>query len=352
MKPKVLMVIVFGSLLAFSLLALFPNASAFSQAEEIKVLKKVGEIGEKFGEGEEDYFWHIDDLCCDNEGNLYVADSGWNKIFKFSPEGKFLGSFGREGQGPGEFMANPRLRQLRITFGNDGKFYVYNLGNNRLSIFSRNFEFIKAQVIPFNFRLLDTPAVNSDGDIYLVARIGHKLIHHFNKNLELKSSFLEGKEHFQFPFHKPEKLSPFVGEFDLRKRITGKNHIIAVSNYALTVFHFNDQDELVNKFQVNNELFIKDFSERIKQLKKDKKKRQGGILPFYLFIDPQEKICLAYYNKSLKNFEIYRYSLEGKLIDVLRFLQRISPPIKMDNQGNIYTINKLTALTIIKYKIK
>lgn len=47
--------------------------------------------------GKKDYFWHIDDLCCDDEGNLYVADSGWNKIFKFSPEGKFLGSFGRKG---------------------------------------------------------------------------------------------------------------------------------------------------------------------------------------------------------------------------------------------------------------
>lgn len=75
--------------------------------EEGEELKKIGEIGPIVSKEENLYFWSISDICCDKEGNLYVADSGWNKIFKFNSEGKFLLSFGREGQGPGEFVAQP-----------------------------------------------------------------------------------------------------------------------------------------------------------------------------------------------------------------------------------------------------
>lgn len=113
-------------LFAFLLFNLGLNCkNAFSNpGEKIHVLQKIGQIGEKFSEGENCFFWHIDDLCCDDENNLYVADSGWNKIFKFNPGGRYLGSFGREGQGPGEFLAQPGRFPLRISFGNDGNIYV------------------------------------------------------------------------------------------------------------------------------------------------------------------------------------------------------------------------------------
>ena len=62
----------------------------------------------------------------------------------------------------------------------------------------------------------------------------------------------------------------FVGEFDLRKAITGEDHLVAVSNYSLTVFYFNNRNELIGKFNINNKLFKNDFLERIKSLKKDK----------------------------------------------------------------------------------
>ena len=103
--------------------------------DEIKIItfKRIGEITEDFTEGEENYFWHIDDMCCDDENNLYVADSGWNKIFKFNAKGEFVLSFGRKGQGPGEFYG----RGLRISFGNDGNIYVFDSGNFRLTAFSK-----------------------------------------------------------------------------------------------------------------------------------------------------------------------------------------------------------------------
>lgn len=295
----------------------------------------------------------IDSFCIDKENNIYIADSGLNQIHKFGPDGNYITSYGREGQGPGEFMGNARFAPLRISYGNDHKFYIYDLGNNRLSIFSNDFGFIKAYTMPVTTRILDTPVVNSRGDIYLVGRIGNKLIHKFNNNLELIASFLDSKDHFQFPFHKPATISPFVGEFDLRKAITKNDFLIAISNYSLTAFCFNEKGDLIKKFRINNELFIKDFSERMSLLKRDEKKRQGIFLPFYLFIDSSECICLAYFNSKLDNYEIYVYSQDGKFKKVLRFPEKITIPIQGDFLGNIYALDrKGNEESIIKYKPK
>lgn len=316
-------------------------------------LTKIEEFETNFSYENEIIFGRIDSFCFDAEGSLYIADSGWNKIFKFGQDGNHITSFGREGQGPGEFMGSPRGNPLKISFGNDGNFYVYDLGNTRLSFFSKNFEFIKSYTMPLKTRILDTPVVSSTGDVYLVAGIENKLIHRLDSNLKLKSSFLDSEDHFKFPFHKPAVVPPFVGEFDLRKAITGQDHIIAVSNYSLTVFHFNEYDGLINKFSINNKLFINDFSERMKSLKKDKERREGGILPFYLFLDQSEKICLCYSNSSIGNFEIYRYEKDGILQDVLRFPEKVIPPIGCDHLGNIYAKKREAGeMTIGKYQIK
>ena len=325
------------------------------KAEDISIihLTKIKEFEANFSCDNKITFGKIDSFCFDAENNVYIADSGWNKIFKFGQDGNYMTSFGQEGQGPGEFMGDPRGAPLKISFGNDGNFYVYDLGNTRLSFFSNNFEFIKSYIMPLKTRILDTPVVSSRGDIYLVARIENKLIHRLDNNAKLKSSFLDSEDHFKFPFHKPAVLPPFVGEFDLRKAITRQDHIIAVSNYSLTVFHFNEKDELINKFNVNNKLFINDFSERIKSLKKDKKKREGTILPFYLFLDQSEKICLCYPNSSIDNFEIFRYKKDGALQDVLRFPEEVITPIECDHLGNIYARKREGAeMTIGKYQIK
>ncbi len=75
-------------LCVFATFLLLPYTS-FSE-EKVQYLKKVGEIKDGFSSERENFFIKITGLCCDDEGNLYVADSGWNKIFKFDSNGKFL----------------------------------------------------------------------------------------------------------------------------------------------------------------------------------------------------------------------------------------------------------------------
>jgi len=44
------------------------------------------------------------DIVQDSAGNLYILDSGNNRIQKLDSEGKFIKTIGRKGQGPGEFQ--------------------------------------------------------------------------------------------------------------------------------------------------------------------------------------------------------------------------------------------------------
>ena len=130
-----------GIIFAVAFISYFTGSVSADPPNDIPQLKKIGEINETFPDTEDNYFWCICDLCCDKKGNLYVADSGWNKIFKFDSDYKFVISIGNEGQGPGEFSARTRGAPLKIHFGNDGKIYVLDPSLRRLSQFEKNWEF-------------------------------------------------------------------------------------------------------------------------------------------------------------------------------------------------------------------
>ncbi|MDH4270540.1 MAG: 6-bladed beta-propeller [Candidatus Aminicenantes bacterium] len=55
--------------------------------------------------------FEISDFSVDSEGNIYVAQrpKPADVIIKFDRKGKYLASFGRKGQGPGEFESSPGI---------------------------------------------------------------------------------------------------------------------------------------------------------------------------------------------------------------------------------------------------
>ena len=53
-------------------------------------------------------FASIASVCEDTDSNLYVLDRMEHKVFKFSPEGELILTFGQKGQGPGDYQ-NPHL---------------------------------------------------------------------------------------------------------------------------------------------------------------------------------------------------------------------------------------------------
>ncbi len=83
------------------------------------------------GEDENSIFFEATRMAVDETGNIFVVDRGNHRIQVFDPEGKFLQSIGKEGQGPGEFE---RLGALFLA--GDGTFYAQD--NNRIQRFKHD----------------------------------------------------------------------------------------------------------------------------------------------------------------------------------------------------------------------
>jgi hypothetical protein len=67
-------------------------------------------LGEPLEIGREELlFGAVTAVCEDGSGNFYVVDQLEHRVLVFSRDGKRLGSFGRKGQGPGDFQRPDRI---------------------------------------------------------------------------------------------------------------------------------------------------------------------------------------------------------------------------------------------------
>ncbi|MFC1553943.1 NHL repeat-containing protein [candidate division KSB1 bacterium] len=102
--------------------------------DEVKIeLKYVGMLGEDFTNDVNYEFYNPSTLLKDEDGNIYVLDSGNFRIQKFAPDGKYIMSIGKEGEGPGE-LKDP----ADMCFGLDGNIYVVDRDLARAQIFTKD----------------------------------------------------------------------------------------------------------------------------------------------------------------------------------------------------------------------
>jgi len=98
--------------------------------EELSIGVAEGDENYMFGSG---IYFNTDD-----DGNFYVVDWENNRIQKYDPEGKYLLTIGREGQGPGEF------RSLSIPrFDKDNNLYISDGLNRRISFFDKDGQYLR-----------------------------------------------------------------------------------------------------------------------------------------------------------------------------------------------------------------
>jgi hypothetical protein len=110
------------------------NNSAQHYINAQNVLKTIGSPGSGYGQ--------LNDprgVYGDTKGNLYVVDSGNNRIQVFDSNGKFIRAWGSYGSGDGQFY-NPG----RVAVDPSGNVFVADFGNNRVEKFDGNGNFITA----------------------------------------------------------------------------------------------------------------------------------------------------------------------------------------------------------------
>jgi len=81
----------------------------------------------------------------DMKGNVYVADTGNDRIQKFDSDGNYIATIGTPGSGDGEID-----EPYDVAVGNDGKIYVAETVNNRIQVLNANGTF-HSKIVSDNF---------------------------------------------------------------------------------------------------------------------------------------------------------------------------------------------------------
>jgi sugar lactone lactonase YvrE len=148
-------------------LALAP--SAFGYAEVVKTWGGTGS-----GDGQ---FHSPTGIAADSSGDVYVADTGNDRIQKFRPSGAFITEWGGPGTGDGR-LSGPK----DVAVAPSGRVYVADTGNDRIERFSSSGAFRGEWGAPGagqgRFSSPSSVATDSSGNVY-VADTGNDRIQKF-----------------------------------------------------------------------------------------------------------------------------------------------------------------------------
>jgi|GEM_PF-3571622 len=101
---------------------------------------------------------------------VFVTDSGHQRITVFDDQGTFLRAFGEEGDGPGELD-----RPMHLGFGPDGLLYVAEYINDRISVFRPEGTFVR-HLKPTGVDAPAGVAVDRAGATYLADFYHHRIV--------------------------------------------------------------------------------------------------------------------------------------------------------------------------------
>ncbi|RQW05375.1 MAG: hypothetical protein EH225_04650 [Calditrichaeota bacterium] len=123
----------------------------------------------------------------DPEGNLYIMDSGRNRLVKYSAQGKFLEEIGGFGQGAEEF-SNPRDLDTHLSLN----IFIADYNNNRVVRLDARMHFLNdfqtSFDSPYYFEMPLSVAVNNQYDIFILEDL-NKTIIKFNRFSEPLTAF-------------------------------------------------------------------------------------------------------------------------------------------------------------------
>ncbi len=188
-------------------------------------------------------------LAVDENGNIYAADTELQKIHIFSSNGRYLGSLGRRGKGPGEFTGLHSDSNIRIL---SDTLYVEDKSAKRINLFNLktrqsagtiNIPNAKIGDIPMGslrdmFPLLDGSILVSFVNPYLTTTPPQEgdTPHMMTVSLINKAGKFIEKELLQLP-------APFPSEQGLVYRVTSENIVVGIHVFSNLFFY---QDILMN----------------------------------------------------------------------------------------------------------
>jgi sugar lactone lactonase YvrE len=106
-------------------------------ADTLKLKRKIGTTGHNHELTSPGDFAKPTGLAVDQEGNLYVCDTLNDRIEMFDADGKFLSTYGKNGDGPGYFG-----RPKGIAIDGDGHIWVADGMQDRVQVFNNQWQLL------------------------------------------------------------------------------------------------------------------------------------------------------------------------------------------------------------------
>jgi uncharacterized protein (TIGR03663 family) len=120
-------------------------------------------------------FWGPRDIAIDDEGNLYVTDTGNKRVQKFDSDGNPLGQWGGGGSLPGQFQ-----EPVGIASDQDANIYVADTWNQRIQIFDPDSQFRRQWRVDawWGDSVVNKPylAVDGEGRVYITDPEGYRVL--------------------------------------------------------------------------------------------------------------------------------------------------------------------------------
>jgi DNA-binding beta-propeller fold protein YncE len=137
-----------------------------------------GQFGGKGAEKMTDFGIGPGFLAFDGKGLLHVSDARAGKVHRFKPDGIFVSSWGKGGDGPGGFGNTPRSRApMGLAIDRKGRVWVAT--NNRLQLFTAQGKYLTGfgvkGVGPGEFHRPHGLAIDSKGYLYVVDTRNHRI---------------------------------------------------------------------------------------------------------------------------------------------------------------------------------
>lgn len=211
-------------------------------------------------------------FIADAEGNLFVLDSKDNNIKKYDKNGKFVTTFSRSGQGPGEIQ-----RCYQMSIDPEGNIVTNDLGNRRFSFFNNDGKFLHS--IPFK-KIIWNFKIGPKGKFYIETRDfdyrgdkGGTLIKIIQFSPDFRRTVPVDSMRIKDNIHINEPVSIFVPQpypANLSWDISPGGNIIVAYSGDYTIKVFSPEVKLIKKFQFKGE--------RIKISKEEKEEFFAGIV--------------------------------------------------------------------------
>lgn len=132
-------------------------------------------------DGEHDAFGRVMDATLDRAGRILVADDQSHNVVVFGRDGRYVGTLGRRGRGPGEFES-----PWRVATDASDSIFVWDVAQAQISVFGSDLRFARSfgvpphwvvssiRFLPDGRLLLAAYGRNEQGTLHILSRTGNR----------------------------------------------------------------------------------------------------------------------------------------------------------------------------------